>query len=162
MAFRWRLAAPVADVGAFVSGALDDGHLGRLLSALLLLDWTRPVDTSRWFEGTRPGLGSRTPAWEVLAPFFHGRPIEVRDETTVDLLPQASWPPRLAQGRVQPVIEEALRRLRIACLAPAPANPGAIARSAPSGRRLAAALLCPLSNGAVATLLRRVVPDPLD
>jgi len=160
-AFRWRVAAPVADLAAFVSGELDDDRLGRLLAALLLLDWRQRVEVGRWFERHSPGPVP-PPAWAVLAPFFHGRPIEASDGLTVSLRPQATWPSRLARGHVGPVLDEAVRRLRMARLDPAVAHGDAIAKAAPDGARLAAALLCPLTSGGAASLLRRAVPSPID
>lgn len=159
-AFRWRVASPLADVVAFVSDDLDDDRIGSLLAGLLLLDWRQRVEVGQWFQH-RAAPGVAPPAWALLAPFFHGRPIEV-DGQAVALLPQATWPPRLACGRLEPVIEEAVRRLRIAALDPAVTDSRVIAATAPTGTRLAAALLCPLSAGGSASLLRRTVPEPID
>ena len=159
-AFRWRIGAPLDDVSAFVAEELDDARLGRLLAGLLLLDWSGSVDVGQWF-GHRGGAGLLRPAWAVLGPFFHGRPV-VLDGQEVELWPQSWWPARLVAGEVQAVVGDALRRLRMARLDPAPADTASLAAAGPRGRRLAAALLCPLTNGGAAVLLRRTVPEPIE
>jgi hypothetical protein len=70
----------------------------------------------------------------------------------------------LVAGRPAEVAHEALLRLRIAHLDPASANPAALVATIdqPGSTRLAAALMCPLSNGGATALLRRTVPEPLD
>ncbi len=161
-AFRWRIAAPAVDVARFAAGDLDDDRLGALLSALLLLDWARPVDVSGWFVPARDRGGPAPTAWVVLAPFFHGRPIAPLSGTTVDLCPEADWLGRLARGAAAPVVEAALRRLRMARLNPIMFDGRVLQRTGPSGPRLAAALLCPLPTGDAEALLRRVVPPPID
>ena len=160
-AFRRRVATPLPDVAAFVSGELDDGRLARLLAALLLLDWRwPPVDVRAWFQ-LGPTGPVAPPAWAALAPFFHGRPIKLDDGEKVSLLPQATWPIRLQSDRAG-VIREALTRLRIARLDPAVSDAGAIAINGPNGTRLAAALMCPIPDTGASRLLRRIVPSQID
>ena len=162
-AYRWRIAAPGIDVARFATGDLDEARLGEWLEALLLLDWAgEPVAVSEWFIPSQDwGILAPT-AWALLAPFFHGRPIPVSSDSAVNLRPEADWPGRLASGAVLPVVDAALRRLRIARLKPALADPGILQRTGPPGPWLAATLLCPITTQAAATLVRRIAPPPLE
>lgn len=160
-AFRYRLPAPAADVAEFADGALDDRRVADLLSGLLLLEWTEKVHIARPFSAA-DSLGPAPVAWRVLAPFFLGRPITGFGHEPIHIRPHASWPAKLAVGDVPTTVYEALRRLRIARLDPAPTSASAIARAAPRGPRLSAALLCPLTEFAVRGLLQSVCPKPLD
>lgn len=173
-AFQFGLRAPLSDVAALVDGRLDEGRLDRLLAAFVLLDW-RPgsrypsrttsvkLDTSRWPKLAGP-LNSPAPAlWALLAPFFHGPPIDPGDGFARRLRPSAGWPYLLLTGKAARVAEEALGRLRIARLDPAPTCARALGGTGDraAGARLAAALVCPLSKSSVSALLRRVVPEPI-
>jgi CRISPR-associated protein Csx17 len=161
-AYRWRIAAPGIDVARFAAEELDDARLSEWLEALLLLDWTaQSVDVSRWGIPSRDELALAPMAWVLLAPFFHGWPIPVSRDTTVQLRPEADWPARLAGGAVGPVLDAALRRLRIAHLDPALADVGILQRTGPPGPRLAAALLFPITTQDAAALIRRIAPLPL-
>jgi CRISPR-associated protein Csx17 len=158
-AFRFSVAAPLASVAAFVAGELDDARIGNLLGALMLLDWREEVLLPR---DVSSGYVVPPPAWALLAPFFHARKIKVSAGREVVLRPEASWPAQLAAGRVQPVVEAALGRLRVARLEPALTNARAVAAAAPPGPRLAAALLMALSTRSVQTLLSRAVLAPIE
>jgi CRISPR-associated protein Csx17 len=158
-AFARRLPAPLADVAEFVNGDLDDDRIEQLLSGLLLLDWSALPAVGHWFEG-RPAIPLPVPpSWALLAPFFHGRPLR---EGRLRLLPEATWVAQLAAGRRWPVLDAALRRLRMARLDPAPHDAAAMARTSPGGARLGAALLVPISGASCELLLRRLVPPPID
>lgn len=163
-AYRARVPAPLEDVARWLDGRLDEERLERLVPALLLLDWRRTAGAAAIDLATVPALERPPhPAWALLAPFFHGRPVGARPGghvQPVTLTPEASWPALLAAGRVEPVVTAALRRLRIARLDPAVRDHRAVAAGMP-GDWLAAALLCPISSPAAASLLRRVVPDPI-
>jgi CRISPR-associated protein Csx17 len=165
-AYRWRIAAPGIDVARFATGDIDEARLGEWLEALLLLDWAAgTVEVSGWFIPSQPfqDWGALAPtAWALLAPFFHGRPIPVSSDTTVHLRPEADWPGRLASGAVLPVVDAALRRLRIARLKPALADPGILQRTGPQGPWLAATLLCPITAQTAASLIRRIAPPSLE
>lgn len=156
-AFRWRLAAPPNDVISLLAGQIDEPRLADLLSALMLLDWA-PLPDANWSEETRD---PPDPAWALLAPFFHGRPIGWGTDR-VELKPESTWPRQLTSGRLEAVMAAALRRLGIARLQPASSDGGALARSTTSGPRLAAALLVPISTASAARLLRSTVPRPLE
>lgn len=165
-AFHHGLRAPVADVAALVEGALDLARLDRLLAGLLLLDWRSPganVDTSAWRRHAGRLERPAPPLWALLAPFFHGRPLDAGDAVSRTLRPASGWPALLVAGRPADVAEEALLRLRVARLEPAPASPSALAAAidGTASTRLAAALVCPLSSRDASALLRRTVPEPL-
>ena len=161
-AYSFRLPVPAADIALLLADELDQQLLQRCLAALLLLDWDARVDATTWPHGdvaTPP-----SPAWWLLAPFFCGRAIE-HHRTQVRLVPQTSWPARLASGAVAGVLDEAVLRMEIARMKPPFAKSGAsgietIARCGPSGPVLAAALLCPISTGTAARLLDLVDPKP--
>jgi len=163
-AYRSRVPAPLEDVARWLDGRLDEERLERLVPALLLLDWRRAAGAAAIDPAAVPPLERPPhPAWALLAPFFHGRPVSAHpggQERPVTLTPEASWPAQLVAGRVEPVVTAALRRLRVARLDPAVRDPRAVAAGVP-GERLAAALLCPISSLAAAALLRRVVPNPV-
>jgi CRISPR-associated protein Csx17 len=172
-AYRWRVPAPLEDVASWLDGRLDEERLERLLLALLLLNWRDTTGGGLVIDRAAVPALERPPqpAWALLAPFFHGRPVSLPvhggpgghsggQRSPVTLTPEASWPAQLAAGRVAPVVTAALRRLRIARLDPAIRDPSAVAAGV-AGERLAAALLCPISSLATAALLRRVVPDPI-
>ena len=160
--------ADLADVADLASGRVDVGRLGESLAACLLLDWPLEADSanrvSRRSAAVRPSLA-------VLGPFFASQPSasseflgdswyeRLRDTA---LRPEYSWPALLVADRLQPVLEAALRRLRIAGLDPVPraASRMAAGLSAGSGPFLSAALLCRISSRDRVVLLRQVCPDP--
>ncbi|HUY08968.1 MAG TPA: hypothetical protein VMW80_05900, partial [Candidatus Dormibacteraeota bacterium] len=162
-AYRWRVAGPGRDVARFAADDLDSARLGEWLAALLLLDWVAErVDVSEWFIPSLDWVALAPTAWVLLAPFFHGRPIPFSGDTTVHLQPEADWIGRLASGAVVPVVDAALRRLRIAHLKPALTDARIVGRTGPPGLRLAAALLSPITTQDAAALIRRIVPPPLE
>lgn len=169
--FRYGIRAPLADVSAFVDGAVDEARLDRLLRAFLLLDWRQrrsELNTANWWVAAGPMARPAQPAWALLAPFFHGDPLTVgRDALPreVRLRPDARWPRLLIAGRVAAVVEQALRRLRVARLDPAITNVAAVSRQPHptlNGTRLAAALLCRLSTRDASRLLSQVAPTPVE
>jgi CRISPR-associated protein Csx17 len=163
-AFQRAVPARLSDVSAFVAGDLDDVRLGKLLSALMLLDGWSKSDLSAAPGGNGDLIPARPadPAWAVLAPFFHGRRIQVGGDVPLLLRPEARWPIQLVAGQTESVLAAAIRRLGIARLDPAVTDSVALAALAPSGARLAAALLVPLSTRSVRELLTRVAPAPLE
>lgn len=154
---NWR-PAPIEDVAAFIEGELDGARLAEALSGLLLL--RRAPDSEIPFDIVPADDRPIPPAWALLAPFYQHQPVSVGGDQTW-LVPDPSWPRRLVAGRVADVITEALLRLRIARLDPAPADGRAIAAGV-SGDRLAAGLLIPLTRHGTGVLLRQVVPPPLE
>lgn len=147
----------LGDVEAAVGDRIDDGRLGRILAGLALLDWRQGAGMPVVGHDP-PGPSLRVPAWEILAPFFHRRPVRV-DDRDVDLRPRPGWVRRLAVGDTVAVIGEALRWWRIARLGPLPASPPRVADGV-DGQRLAGFLLLPLTSLGVGALIRRVsAPD---
>lgn len=167
-AFRFALRGPVADVADLVDATIDFDRLGRLLSGLLLLDWRYgrdELDTISWRVAAGSLRRPASPLWALLAPFFHGRQLHAEAAERLTLRPGAGWPRSLVAGHLQEVAAEALLRLRIARLDPAPASPQAVAASDDPlalGVRVAAGLMCPLSTAGASALLRRTVPGPID
>lgn len=160
-AFRRWLAAPRQSVARFVADQLDDHRLGRLLAAMLLLDWSHQPDVSSWYEAQPVDPAEPiVPAWWLLAPFFCGRPGLLKlNRVEVRLAPEASWPALLEAQHTRDVVTAALRRLRMARLRPVLTDASVDALTgpaAPAGPRLGAALLCPIDHGTGSDLLRRV------
>ncbi|MGH9150358.1 MAG: type I-G CRISPR-associated protein Cas8g1/Csx17, partial [Acidimicrobiales bacterium] len=159
-AYDFGLQATASDVGTYLAGEIDDHLFAELIAGLLLLDWRRPIPPAVWPGGPAQAPGSVAPAWALLAPFFHGRPL-AHPAAEVDLRAGAAWASQLGGGQVEPVLADALRRLRISCVNPIPAGPAAISEAAPDPARLAAALLIPLTRTTARALLLRVAPPPL-
>jgi CRISPR-associated protein Csx17 len=79
------------------------------------------------------------------------------------LEPEPSWPALLAAGRLDPVVQAAGRRLRIAGLRPIVPAPKADSRaSQDSARRLGAALLCAIAPRDGVRLLEQSCPPLVD
>lgn len=155
-AFDFALPAFPGDVIAFISGGLDDAKVEDLLRACLLLDWS---DGQARFQPPKNSGGGppSPPAWAVVAPFFsRGRQAAGGPVLRAD----PAWPQLLISGRVSDVVDGALHRLRVARLDPAPRNSRVMAAGI-DGRRLAAALLIPISTSARAALLKSVSPTEL-
>jgi CRISPR-associated protein Csx17 len=148
-AFDFAIPAAPADIAAFVAGETDDRRISDLLSACLLFGWRdRPKLPWVLDDDATP-----SPSWALIAPFFAHREQSQRGPV---LRAAMSWPQQLITGRVEDVVEDALRRLRIARLDPAPRDHVAISADV-DGRRLAAALLFPISRNACNVLLRRTL-----
>lgn len=173
--FEYGTAPPLGDMAAWVAGDLDEDFLGVLVEACLVLDfrsridWPPPPDVEGFFP----------PELCLLAPFYGPqpskaetgstapRPTETRPEEAgtnrfaAPLVPEADWPALLAAGRAAPVLDAALRRLRIAGLEPVVS----IMHPSPdpaTARRLGAALLMPQRRSTRARLLERICPEPID
>lgn len=163
-AFRLRLTAPLPAVARFVAGDLDEDRLGRLLAAMLLLDWWPLPAVGHWYDDSWSGqVEPLVPSWWLLAPFFCGREVQLDEPGSpsrgVCLDPEASWPALLEADHTAVVASAAVRRLRMARLRPRLTDASAVLLSGPTsprGPRLGAALLCPIGPGAAARLLGRV------
>jgi CRISPR-associated protein Csx17 len=158
-AFRTRIPAPAAAVSAFVNEELDDERVEALLAGMMLLDWSAQPAVGHWFGDPSAAVSPPAACWALLAPFFHGRRLR---GNSLELRPESAWPSLLARGRVEPVLDAALRRLRMARLQPVPTDPAVMASCAPAGPYLGAALLVPLSRTTSDALLRRVAPSPIN
>lgn len=155
----------VADVADLVAGRVDDDRLGEALAACMLLDWSgREPETggSRAWAQVPPVAG-------VVVPFFTAPSrVEVPSDRrnarprTTPLVAETRWPALLASGRLQPVVEGALHRLRLAGLEPVPFAASLVAGQPPGlAARVAAASLCRLGDGDRAGLVSLACPEPL-
>jgi CRISPR-associated protein Csx17 len=157
---RW---VPFEALCDLVMGDVDERYLDRLLRCLSLIDPRRP-----WVVTEPEGRNDRVgvPDLSVLALQWlvvqQGRAVLTVPTTDADgsplvrLRPAADWPGLLRRGRTARVITDAHRRFRVAGLPvlapPAPPNDDV-------GRRLAAALLLPISGSASTRLVRDLL-DP--
>ena len=163
-AVGWDLGIPasIEDLVLLVEGRLDTDRLGRLLGALLLLDWRGAASAD--LRLSSPGAAGTQPipsALSVLLPFFQKRVLVDRSGGEVWLRPSPRWARLLrsggADGSTQ-VVEDALRRLRISGCSPALNT--VRADMATTGPLLASACLTPYRASAAARLLHDLAgPD---
>ncbi|MCB0988685.1 MAG: type I-U CRISPR-associated protein Csx17 [Acidimicrobiales bacterium] len=168
LGFELGLFADLEDLLALMEDRIDIDKLGRLLPGLLMLDWTRRGDEQS-VRLSRPVGGARRvkPPMSVLLPFFQvvpegSAPLKVRtaDGTVeIGLRAQRGWAQRLASDRreqVDSVLDEALARLQMLGLNPAPDR----VRASPteSGPVLALAALCRISRADTVRLLSATCP----
>jgi CRISPR-associated protein Csx17 len=146
--------ASLAAALALAEGVIDTGRLGELLGACLLLDWSKG---DRWRQPSH-ATARAAPAYAVLAPFFHHRNWPGVYALSTAPAP-SSWARRLEAGAVVGVVDDALRRLRIARLRPLLRSPAALAAGV-DGSSLAAALLVPLTDPSIGDLLHSVAGKP--
>jgi len=153
---RGALALPPEDAQALLEGHFQSGVLEDLLFGCLLIDWSRGRDVQRLREelwAQRPAPGEEAPLardWCLLK--LACWPEKIGDADPV--LPDGALIPLLRANRVGEATALAARRLRIAGLSPFAVDfppPPADDR----GRRLAAALLVPVSG--LLSLRRRVL-----
>jgi CRISPR-associated protein Csx17 len=153
--------AGVADVERLVGGDTDPRRLGDLVEALLVLDWgTWPAP-----DPADDAVPMTEPAYTLLAPFWHRRPIRLRpaDPESVTLTPDPTWPHRLLSGDVRGVADAALRALRGALLVPLVRESSRELPAPDRGLalRLSAALLLNLPDRSARALLTRVATTDL-
>lgn len=147
-AYRYAHRVPPATIARFLRGELDESRLSELFRGLLLVDWSWSPQSLAGSAGHAAPVGFMSPAFALLAPFFHGRPLQAGGNPDVRLVPEEAWPALLATGQVEQVVRAALRRLRVARLQPAFGDLDAdrIAATAPTGSRLSAALLAQIPD----------------
>lgn len=138
----------------FAAGTLDDERVLRLLLGLAVLDHRDggSVQSREW------GKGVTQPAFDVLALAWNA---SVRSGEAGDgehFGPRPGWAARLAAGATAPVVREAILRLRLAGSRPL-LHADDVLAGAPPGKRLAAALLAPLSGRDVHNLERKLTLD---
>jgi CRISPR-associated protein Csx17 len=140
----------VPDVADFVTGALDISLLERCLTALLLLEWDGSERLPRREGDVQPPM-----PWRLLAPFFHSGPLRRNRDSSVELTltPGVDWARRLAAGQLEPVVANAVHRLRTVRLIPLD-DPGQVVDRV-DPHLLSAALLCHLPTPAVTDMLDR-------
>lgn len=142
-AFETGLPCDPVAVRAFARGTLHDERVGRLLDGLSLLDFSD--SQSRSASGAR---ALPTPPFDLLALAWAGT-------EQVPLGPRPGWAARLRNDAVQPVLVDAVLRLRMAMLPPAVTALDLMADQ-PDGARLAASLLLPLPLGERSRIARRL------
>jgi CRISPR-associated protein Csx17 len=160
VAYEASSPVPLAEASLFFAGAVDVRRLENLLTALLVLDW-RDV---RFSAPHAENIDSAPvpPAFAALVPFGRRRPVAVPGGTSVTLRLPEDVPALLAADRVDAVFAQVLQRLRVARVNPAPRRADIMAAGV-SGAHLAAALLLPIADEAVAILLSQVAPQiPLE
>jgi hypothetical protein len=128
LAFDRGLAVPAALGSALATGAIDAERVVRLAGGLSLFDYGAVRAASR------TGIGAEVdPTFGLLVLAWTG----VLD---VELEPRPGWAARLAAGRVDTVVREAVLRLRMAELPPL-VEAEDLSVASPPGTALAAALL---------------------
>ncbi len=162
-AFRYGLAASLADVAALVAGDLDERLLGDYLRGLLLFEW-RAADVQAVRMRRPPAPTLMSPALALLLPFYASRPLPIRlrhddpAETHLVLRPASTWVPGLRAGAVTPVLTDAVARLLVAGV------PGLVDPSRSEANvdpdLLAAALLVPVPTAHSIDALRRIATLP--
>ncbi|ODA32080.1 type I-G CRISPR-associated protein Cas8g1/Csx17 [Planctopirus hydrillae] len=145
--------ASLDDVMAFLSNQLDDNRISSLVSGLILVDWTAVRSQNRRDEYDSREVTSPINAAYGLLKLCH-TPYQV-NETYVRLDPTIAR--LLAADQLESATALAIRRLRGSSLEPAVDE---ITESTISPRRLAAALLFPLSLSSNQTLAQRVLKRP--
>ncbi len=153
-------AAParLADITVFIEGEFDDERCARLLAGLV---WAQPL---RWLPPVKQPRRPVVPfAYAALKPIFApAASLKVLAEKGL-VPPDCKLPiplgliSRLRSGGVKEAVSLALARARASGIACPFTNPG-IPQSARIGRRLAAALLIPLDEYGLQTLMERAYP----
>ncbi len=156
LTFTYGIACPLVSARMFATRALDDRRIVKIAAGLAVLRprWPKQADGRLWRPKVGDAHGAPVPAFDLLALAFAGthraRP-EASDGTEsslapalaergVPLQPRPGWVAQLAAGRREAVFGDALLRLRLVGLTPL-VDEGDLLMSAPSGPRLAAALL---------------------
>ena len=149
--------ARLADIAAFLGQDFDDVKCVRLLAGLV---WAQPARLPFAEQALRPVVPF---AYAALKPIF-APAVSLKALEEKGLIPQdckLPVPPsliaQLLSGRVKEAVRLAFDRARASGITCPFANPG-IPQSARIGRRLAAALLIPLDEYGLETLMERAYP----
>lgn len=152
VAYEWGLWCDARVARRVATGALDLDRVLRLAGGFALLS----------YEGI--GKGPRrqhelpavpVPAYDALALAWWRKPSSNSSELA-SLGPRPGWAARLASGTVEPVLRDALLRLRLAGV-PLVASFRDLMTGSPSGEALGAALLVPPSGKDLASLEQRLI-----
>jgi hypothetical protein len=139
-------------VELFAAGVLDDERVLRLLRGLAVLDYRVAAPPPRLTLDAAVAV----PVFDHLALVWRGASLQpLGTDDRERLGPRPGWAAHLAAGAAEPVVAEALRRLRLAGMPPI-ARADDLLATAPAGVRLGAALLVPLGTGHVRALARRL------
>ena len=149
--------ARLADIAAFLGQAFDDVRCARLLSGLV---WAQPARLPFAKQALRPIVSF---AYAALKPIF-APDVSLKVLAEKGLVPpncKLPIPPglvsRLRSGRVEEAVHMALIRAQASGIACSFAD-RKISQKAQMGRRLAAALLIPLDEYGLKTLVERAYP----
>lgn len=152
LGFRWGVWCDVRVARLLAVGAVDVARVLRLTRGTALLDdWdarSAPKHRPTWPPAP-------VPSYDALALAWWGKANDDGSEAAATLGPRRGWAARLAAGSVEPVLRDALLRLRLARIPPV-AELDDLVPGAPAGERLAAALLVSLSRRDLARLKRIV------
>ena len=153
-------AAParLADITVFIEGEFDDERCARLLTGLI---WAQPPT---WLPFVKQSLRPVVPfAYAAIKPIF-APAASLKALAEKGLVPQdckLPIPPslvsRLRSGGVKEAVSLALARARASGIASPFASPG-MSKKIEAGSRLAAALLIPLDEYDLRTLMERAYP----
>lgn len=151
--------AGLADVDDFLHGDLDDTQLENAVFALMLCDWAFTTPALKFHAAPSAMVA---PLLTLLLPFYGRTPLVLHltadDGSTVRkpvlLRPGSDWLPTLATGHINPVVTDAMRRLRISGIRHTP-QPAGYRLAGITPDRLAAALLLPATDQARAWSLTR-------
>ena len=151
------MSARLADIVAFIEGDFDDARCARLLAGLV---WAQPARLPFVKQALRPVVPF---AYAVLKPIF-APAVSLKVLAEKGLVPpncKFPIPPglvsRLQSGRVEEAVHMALTRAHASGIACSFAG-RKISQKAQTGRRLAAALLIPLDEYGLKTLMERAYP----
>ena len=150
-------SARLADIAAFLEGDFDDVRCARLLAGLV---WAQPARLPFVKQASRPVVPFAYAAIKpIFAPAVSLKVLEEKGLVPIDC--KLPIPPglvaRLRSGRVKEAVSLAHTRARASGITCPFANPG-IPQSARIGRRLTAALLIPLDEYGLKTLMERAYP----
>lgn len=155
--FDYAEPVPIGVARSFYAGSFDLSRFEHLLLALMCLDWARTSispSKSAFLRILHP------PAFSVLAPFGHSRPIAHDRLGEIRLAADRRWPAMLLANKTEQVLSEALRRLSIVHLSPPPVSPSVMAIGVDPAH-LAASLLLPLFPQGVVSLLDDTTAQPV-
>jgi len=146
--------AGLVDVAIFIEHATDDGRIADLARGLTLLDWVKVRKTNTTSQVSR-GHGERIPdaTYGLLKLCHTSQPI-TRDSLQRNVRLDPRIVRLLVAGRMADATRLASQRLQASSLPPAFEM---VARRGVSTRRLAAALLFPVSKSGIAFLAKRVL-----
>ena len=156
-------SARLEDVAQFLNGGLDTQRIADLVLPLSLVRYRGRSETERSFAQRAPinqlGLPAAYAVMKLtLLPDEFSCP-EFGEDRDISMEPRMLA--MLRAGRVKEAYQVAYRRLKASGLQPLLDNPG-IADRSEQGRRLAAALLFPLGQGAHQALAERALRRPMD
>lgn len=174
-----RYAAPLSTVAAFIEGDLDDERIEDLIWGLMLIDPSSRGNGASGFTASANDASPLPREYALLKLLFLPRPLVAeriedvihwrlarRGEQGIAIRPEPRMLPLLRAGRVGEACRIAAQRLRTSRLAPMPGpRPSGSTRDGDwierswgdrPARRLAAALLIPISSTSAVHLVRLV------